>query len=416
MITTQSLALYVANSIDKEILISKILHNTLLGTLFPIAGKGLVFSKTILDGFIDEEFKHDHHFITTEANNTLASMSSGQQKKALLHYLLSQQPSYLILDEVFNNIDVQSRAEIIDLLQSYQNQVTLLQLTASADDIIPFVKQIIIVNNGYQISEPTTLAKVKEELLHLTNNAQIASPLPILKSVKDELPETLVELRNVSVAYEDKKIVHGINWQIKKGELWQLMGANGSGKTTLVAMIYGDNPKAFGKDITIMGIKKGSGERVWDLKKHIGYFSPAMLTRFYRMDSIEDMIISGLFDSIGLYTKPTIYQRNIAKQWIELLGLSAYTKQPFYRLSEGHQRIVMIARAMIKQPALLILDEPTAGLDDANIVKTTALVNYFAQNTNTAIVYISHRQEQGLHPQYNFQLEPSDNGSIGYVK
>jgi molybdate transport system ATP-binding protein len=178
-------------------------------------------------------------------------------------------------------------------------------------------------------------------------------------------------------------------------------------------MIFGDNPKAYGQDITLFGVKKGSGESVWEIKQKIGYFSSEILRGIKRHDSIGNMIVSGFFDSIGLYKTPTITQIKIAQQWLYVLGMFDMRKQSFLSLSNGHKRLVLIARAMVKNPPLLILDEPTNGLDDTDAELFTELINKIAKETNTAILYVSHQKEENLKPDFIFGLIPEESGSIG---
>jgi len=223
----------------------------------------------------------------------------------------------------------------------------------------------------------------------------------------------LLKFNKVSVTYNDRPILNNISWEIKRGEFWQLIGANGSGKSTILSMIYGDNPKAFGQDITLFGVKKGSGESVWDIKRKIGYFSSEMLRGFKRLDAVGNMIVSGFFDSVGLYKEPTNEQIKITEQWLHVLQLFDLRKQPFLSLSKGHQRLVLIARAMVKQPPLLILDEPTNGLDDFDAKLFTELINKIATETDTAILYVSHRKEAGLNPNFIYELVADKAGSFG---
>jgi len=178
-------------------------------------------------------------------------------------------------------------------------------------------------------------------------------------------------------------------------------------------MIFGDNPKAYGQDIVLFGTKKGSGESIWDIKQKIGYFSSDMLRGFKRSDSIGNMIVSGFFDSIGLYQTPTHAQIKIAHQWLRVLQMFDIRKQSFLSLSTGYQRLVLIARAMVKQPPLLILDEPTNGLDDFDAKLFVALINKIASETDTAILYVSHRKEPGLNPDFIYELTPNKLGSTG---
>ena len=226
----------------------------------------------------------------------------------------------------------------------------------------------------------------------------------------------LVELKNVNVNYDDRSILKDINWTIKKKEFWHLIGPNGSGKTTLLSMIYGNNIKAYGQDVYLFGNKKGSGESVWEIKQKIGFISPAMLESFKRSYTVEQMIISGFFDSVGLYQSPSTAQIQTAAQWIDVLNLSNQKNTSFLKLSPAVQRLILIARAMIKHPPLLILDEPLINVDDEGTALISALINKIAKESDTSILFVSHRDEPNIHPNFTYELHPSPNGSVGIPK
>ena len=166
----------------------------------------------------------------------------------------------------------------------------------------------------------------------------------------------------------------------------------------------------------LFGRKKGSGESVWEIKKQIGFFNTAMTDLFNKSYSLEEMILSGFFDSIGLYTEPTTLQRRIAEQWLEAIQMSHLKNKIFKRLTIGQQRVALIARAVIKHPPLLILDEPLEGLDDQNIILVTQLINLIKKETNIAILFVSHRIEPNLSPDSVLELTPSPTGSKGIIK
>jgi molybdate transport system ATP-binding protein len=180
-------------------------------------------------------------------------------------------------------------------------------------------------------------------------------------------------------------------------------------------MITGDNPKGYGQNLTLFGIKKGSGESVWTIKENIGYVTPSMTDLFSTRHTLEQMLISGFYDSIGLYVYPTDSEVRTAKSWLKLIGMENLTDKLFCMLSAGQQRMALVVRAMIKHPPLLILDEPIAGLDDYHSLLVVSLINKIAEESNTAILYVSHQDEEGLFPQKIFELIPTENGSIGRV-
>jgi molybdate transport system ATP-binding protein len=225
----------------------------------------------------------------------------------------------------------------------------------------------------------------------------------------------LIKLSDVSVRYRERQILNNINWTIKPGEFWQLKGPNGSGKTTILTMISGDNPKAFGQNIELFGRRKGTGESVWEIKQKIGYFTPSMMELFKRRHTAEQMVISGFHDSIGLYHRPSEIQKHVANEWLKVLGLADKGNRAFVDLSQVHRRMVLIARAMIKHPPLLILDEPSTGLDDKSAALLSALINKIAAESQTAILYVSHRTEPDLKSAFVFELKPGENGSVGEI-
>ena len=159
-------------------------------------------------------------------------------------------------------------------------------------------------------------------------------------------------------------------------------------------MFTGDNSHCYTNDLTMFGIKRGTGESIWDIKKHIGIMSNSLHMQYKVNASVEHVIISGFHDSIGLYTRPTLAERNVAGQWLAVLGLQQKKNTPFQSLSFGDQRLVLIARSMVKHPALLILDEPCNGLDDFNRQKALKLIDKLAKAGTSTLLYVNHNPEE----------------------
>lgn len=409
----KSYAILTNNTSQTHSIIDKLLGN------LPIPGlsqleflKGLLFSRSEIDRFMDEEERHDIKILTRETQQSLKTMSSGEQKKALLRYLLQQEPDFLILVNPFDNLDVATQAQLKEQLCTIASSKILVQLVSRLDDILPVTTDFFKLDgeqlHHYETAEVFWEANARKNTAF---NGAIPSPLHPLEPTGTEL----VRFEKVSVSFDGRQVLDQIDWTIKRGEFWQLIGPNGSGKSTLLSMITGDNHKAYGQNLTLFGQKKGSGESVWDLKKKIGYFTPAVTDKFRGYHSLEHMVISGLHDSIGLYVIPTDTEKRLAHEWLKLLGLYDKRELHFRELSTGEKRLVMVARAMIKHPPLLILDEPTAGLDDPGAALFVDLVNKIASESDTAIVFVSHRNEPGLHPQFNYILSVRDTGSIGSV-
>src|SRR5690606_19910949 len=263
------------------------------------------FSEITLNAYILEELLHDQFNVVTSTKNNLLKSSEGERKKALLDYIILQNPEYLIVDNVFGNLDYDAQAAIENTLRQLSLKIPIIQITNRKRDRLSFI------DNRYQLQNGLLVLLDDLDSLKEGDNKLFIETLPTSKTTHNPKINPLIKFNEVSVFYEDRPILRTINWEVKSGEFWQLMGPNGSGKSTILSMIYGDNPKAYGQDITLFGIKKGSGESIWDIKNSIGYFSSEMLRGFKRLDSIGNMIVSGFFDSVGLYKTPTHEQIHI---------------------------------------------------------------------------------------------------------
>jgi molybdate transport system ATP-binding protein len=401
-------AFYLSNFENKQGLITQIR----LGTFV----KGIdtknceLYSEVALNLFIKEEEIHGHFdVISSGAKKNLVKYSDGEKRKALLSYILSKKPKYIIVDNLLDNLDVDAQAEIVKIFYDLKDSVTILQIANRKSDILMFIENVYVQNgDSWEVTNRMDLAGVKE--------AQSKYVIPEAYEKIEVNSNSLVKLKDVFVAYDGVPIVKDICWEVKKGEFWQMIGPNGVGKSTILSLISGDNARAYGQDITLFGVKKGGGESIWELKKKVGYFSSELKRGFQRRESIEKMILSGFFDSIGLYTQPSKRQIEITVQWLDLLGLYEIRKNNFSFLTLGQQRMILIARAMVKHPPLLILDEPTAGLDDHAALLFSQLINRINKETETSIIYVSHRKEKGLEPTYVFELLPTESGAIGKIQ
>jgi len=408
------IGLYLSNSSNKNRILEQILANRYLREIIDLSSmQGVLFSTITINRFIEEELRHDKFLISTNENSSLSSMSSGQQKKALLMYLIGQKPEYMVLDDVYSNIDKETQQSITSTLTQLAGSTLLIQVFFRRSDLLPSISRVFTVDGNNQIvAQQDAVSFRSNEQVQRVTPPQFKLPSGYDEEHTDINP--LVQLNHVTVKYLEKQVVNDINWTIQQGEFWQLKGPNGSGKSTILSLITGDNPKGYGQDMILFGKKKGSGESIWDIKRQIGYFTPSMILQFTRDDSVENMIISGLMDSVGLYVKPSDLQKDIAKSWIDMLG-PYYRNKSFQSLSIGQQRMVMVARAMVKHPPLLILDEPTVELDDENSLLFIDMVNAIASGKKIAIVYVSHRDEPDLKPDKVFELVPGTEGSTGKV-
>ena len=406
-------AIFLSNKADKQFFIHQLLNKKAVGSFADFNQlNGVLFSSIAINQMIAEEDRHGNLAAITKGVTPIRLLSGGEQKKMLLNYLLHQQPGFIIADNPFDNLDTATQAELLLLLQEVALCTPIIQLINRTRDLLPFIKK------GVTIARDNTLLPLIDITAYLLQHQKIAvpvyiNPLPVGNHEYAEEQNPLVAFKNVTVQYNDRVIVTNINWQINKGECWQLIGSNGSGKSTLLSLITGDNPKAFGQNIVLFGKRKGSGESVWSIKEKIGYFTASMMDLFGRYSTVEQMVVSGFFDSIGLYTKPSPRQQKLADEWLKLVGMQAQKNTPFFKLSLGQQRLMMIVRAMVKHPPLLILDEPTVGLDDENVAIVIALVNKILAETNTAIIFVAHQIEAALSPKFIYALSSGQFGSTG---
>ena len=407
-------AIFLSNNANKSHLTQQLLAGRIKGALSGFNElKGALFSAISLNEFIEEEALHEEWVVSRQYNRSIRNLSSGEQKKALLSYLLSQKPAYIILDNPYDNLDVAFQATLLQMITEMANHTCIIQLINRHRDYLPFIENAYLYQDN-ELMEIDDIEKYLKENASTQQSIKTASiPPPISEYVLDN--NELVSFKDVRVSYDGRIIVKDINWTINAGDFWQLVGPNGSGKTTLLTMINGDNPKAYNQDLTLFGKKKGTGETVWQIKQKVGYLTPSMTDLFNTRHTLEQMIISGFKDSIGLYKQPSDMQVRLADAWLDVIEMGHLKKKVFCSLSLGQQRLALVARAMVKHPPLLILDEAMSGLDDHNVALVTALINKIAAESKTAILYVSHRIEEGLSPNNIFELIPTESGSMGRV-
>ncbi|QCX41084.1 ATP-binding cassette domain-containing protein [Aureibaculum algae] len=406
----QHFAILISNRVNKKELINKILSQRIYGQLAVFnKSKGILFSDIAIADFIAKEHRYHTIEITTSEKRQLNTFSSGERRKAFLKYCLAQKPDYIIFDNPFDHLDHQSRIDLGNQLLELSQTISIIQLANREENMLPFIKEKwYLENNNLLFSEIKKTPRIKRATL----NSVIPSSL--LSFNQDY--KSIVKFEGVSVSYNEKVIVKDITWDVKKGEFWQLIGPNGSGKSTILSLITGDNPKAYGQNIYIFDKKKGTGESIWDIKSRIGHFSTNIAELFKRNQTVGQMILSGFFDSIGLYKEPSDLQQHKAEQWLEIIKMTHLKDTYFNRLTLGQQRLVLIVRALVKQPPLLILDEPVEGLDQENTNLVTELINTLLEKTEITILYVSHTIEKSLAPTNIFELIPSINGSSGELK
>lgn len=324
---------------------------------------------------------------TALKHRQLIELSSGEHKKLQLVKALLFKPQLLLLDQPYTGLDIKSRANLNTLLDEAAENGVQIILVSSETDIPTCINRFAQLNSAKLevLAKPASLKH-----LHVEDKT-IPSFLTEIPAYANNM---LVKMQNVNISYGDKKVLNAINWEIKAGEKWLLQGHNGSGKSTLLSLINGDHPQAYANNISLFGNQRGTGESIWDIKQNIGLISPELHWYFDFNTTVFDCVASGFFDSIGMFQKLVGYQKT--EQVNELLayfGLLSHKNETLETLSLGNQRLVLLARTLIKNPLLLVLDEPCQGLDNLQAQQFNNLIDGLCASNRT-LIYVSHNAEQ----------------------
>lgn len=323
----------------------------------------------------------------------LLQLSSGEHKKFQLVKALVSRPQILILDAPFTGLDATARGNLHKIINRLADGGTKIILITDSQQMPECITHLAVLEGGLLSS-----FLPKDESIDASDVYSFAHPFGELYSLpvseNADQPEEMIHMHNVSVRYSGKPVLTNISWTIKRGEKWLLKGANGAGKSTLVSLITGDNPQAYKNEIFLFGKRRGSGESIWDIKQKIGYVSPELHAFYDRQTTCTHAIASGFFDTIGLFRTISRTQQEIVDQWLRFLNLEEDKHKPFRNLSFGTQRLVLLARAMVKNPPLLILDEPCQGLDDEQKNGFVQLINDLCEEFGKTLIYISHYEEE----------------------
>jgi molybdate transport system ATP-binding protein len=329
------------------------------------------------------------------------ALSTGETRKLLLAKALLSQADLMILDEPWDGLDTQACVDFNELLLEISTQTTLVLVLNRLSEVPSFCRQLVLMQSGsiqwqtqvegdlaVQVTHISQLQHMQQQDLILPDkDSDSFAPHPL------DVNAPLVKLTNAKVKYADNIVFSNLNWTIQAQQHWQVTGPNGSGKTCLLNLITGDHPQCYVNDIFVFGYQRGSGESIWEIKQYIGYLSNAFHLDYRVNCSLLHVVLSGFYDSIGMYQQATKNQILLAEQWLALMALEKQSARPFQELSFGDQRLVLLARAMVKHPALLILDEPCNGLDDINRLKVLALIELLAREGSTTLLYVNHHQE-----------------------
>lgn len=362
------------------------------------ADPGTLVNELILGGRpVDDKFHHwiDRLGVRHILQRGLRYISTGEMRKTLLISAILDNPALLILDSPLDGLDHQSQIDLASVIDELMNSaIAVLMLCRQQVDLPDGVSHLLLLDQGQLVCQGE-----KETVLDRADVQEIMNPamdalgqLPPAAPREYELPAgaPLLVLKDVNVSYGELQVLRDVSWTLLPGQHCYVSGPNGCGKSTLLSLVTGDNHKAYGQDITLFGILRGSGESIWDIKQKYGQLDNQLHLNFVRGMKAVEVVVSGFFDTIGLYDDWGDRQLETAEQWLKALGLSSYSREAFDALSFGIQRMVLLARAMVKSPAILLLDEPTLGMDGHHRQLMLRAIDHIADNCDTQVIFVSH--------------------------
>ncbi len=334
----------------------------------------------------------------------LKFLSTGEIKKTLLCAAFMKNPELLILEDPYDGLDIQATQHLNELLSNFINRSSIFLIMDGNKELPSMIKNLIEIDKkgvcwlGETANCPrkTTSHTIQIDTGSISASFTNSSLVKIPEAIKDSSP--LVDMKNVTVSWSGRTVLENITWTLNRGEHWLIRGPNGSGKTTFLELISGDNPQAYSNEIYLFGAKRGSGETIWDLRKKIGLVSWKLHNeyRYFGGLTVEQVIVSGLHDSIGLYEQCGDFEKKLVNQWLGMSTLHIKTADHFGNLSYGEQRAVLILRAAVKLPEILILDEPCHGLDYEQQQIIAELLEQIADQKLSTLLHVTHNPEESL--------------------
>ncbi|WP_295128017.1 ATP-binding cassette domain-containing protein [uncultured Chitinophaga sp.] len=325
-------------------------------------------------------------------------LSNGETRRVMIAKALLKKPVLLMLDNPFTGLDVQARKNFQEIVDEVVASGTTVLLVTSYTEIPSSITHVLELEEGRIVGSFTRaafMARPKPEV-HKEEFSMDGERIAALVANAPKYPgfEYMVRMENVHVQYGENIILDGINWAVRPGDKWALSGPNGAGKSTLLSLVNADNPQGYANKIVLFDRQRGTGESIWDIKKQIGFVSPELHQYFTSAASCEQVAGSGFHDTMGYMRSCTPEQLSTAAAWMEILGIGGYTKTAFKGVPESVQRLTLLARALVKNPPLLILDEPCQGLDVQQKAHFRNILETLCSHLFVTMIYVTHYEEE----------------------
>lgn len=332
-------------------------------------------------------------------------LSTGQARKLLMLSQISRGARCLLIQCPYDGLDPGACRELDRALGHCTDQGILVVIFINNPEDVPgWATHLGIMDRGnLALSGPRD--KIVKKMETAAGNGEADFRARLSDVFTDRTPagtkppaasggKELVRIEGGTAGYQGKTVFKGLDLSLHTGEHTLVYGPNGCGKSTLLQMITGDHPACYQNSLWLFGIRRGTGESIWELKQRMGIVSHDLHRNYIVPGSVLDCVLSGLYDSIGLYTQPTEEDKKKGRTWLSRISLDAQARTPFRQLSYADQRLVLIARSLIKLPELLLLDEPTQGLDRANRHAVLDFLGDVARDGISTILYVSHREDE----------------------
>lgn len=330
-----------------------------------------------------------------QMDKPLILLSSGELRKYQLAKVLMGMPRMLIVDNPFIGLDAQTRQQLNELFREL-GSAEVLQLVLVLPDSVPVPDYVgtVICMKDRKIERVCSLREYSETRVSDDFSSVRQKVLGLEYKGQDYPGDEVIRMNKVSIRYGERTILSNLDWTVKRGEKWALTGENGSGKSTLLSLVCADNPQSYACDIALFGKKRGSGESIWEIKRHIGYVSPELHRAYNKNVPVLDIVASGMHDRNGMYIAIQEDQIPDCEFWMSVFGILDLKNRPFTQISSGEQRLALLARAFVKDPELLILDEPLHGLDKKNAALAREVIEAFGQRKGKTMIMVTHYPEE----------------------